>query len=153
MNNIGFALAVLAIVTIAAWAYNINYRTATALDHIAELRGRIAAEREALQVLKVEWAYMNAPERLRSLVASNNEYLRLAPMTPESFGNVAAVPFPPVDEQEALDQLIAQVLVQPFSFGAPRAADSGLPPEASALQTGLAGNEAPLPAPRPRWTE
>jgi hypothetical protein len=87
MNRLAFASA--------TWAYNINYRTKTALGRIDTLRGQIAAEREAAEVLRVEWAYLNAPERLARLVELNSERLKLEPMGPQGFDEVAAVPYPP----------------------------------------------------------
>ena len=95
MSRLGFALAMLAVVAAAAWAYNVNYQTKMALGRIDGLRAEIAAEREAVEVLRVEWAYLNAPDRLARLVAMNNDRLDLVPMGPQHFDEVAAVPFPP----------------------------------------------------------
>ena len=94
MNRFGFALAVLAVVTSAAWAYHINYRTKTTLGRVDKLRNEIAAEREAVEVLRVEWAYLNAPDRLAGLVEMHNAILALEPMSPQSFDEVAAIPYP-----------------------------------------------------------
>jgi hypothetical protein len=95
MNRLAFALSVIAVVASATWAYNTNYRTKTALGRVDELRGKIAAEREAAEVLRVEWAYLNAPERLARLVELNSEWLKLEPMGPQGFDEVPAIPFPP----------------------------------------------------------
>ncbi len=95
MNRLGFALSVIAVVATAAWAYHINYRTKTTLGRVDKLRSQIAAEREAVEVLRVDWAYLNAPDRLARLVARHNGLLGLEPMGPQHFGDVAAIPFPP----------------------------------------------------------
>lgn len=92
-----FALMALAIIAIAAWAYHVNYNTMTMFDRVSSLRAEIANERETLQVLRVEWAYLNAPDRLAALVAQHNEHLKLVPMMPEDFGEMAVVPFPSRD--------------------------------------------------------
>lgn len=94
MNRLGLALAVLAVVASAAWAYHINYNTKTALGRVDRLRSQIAAEREAVEVLRVEWAYLNAPDRLARLVAMHNDLLGLEPMNPNGFDEVATVPYP-----------------------------------------------------------
>ena len=95
MKRLGIAFLVLAVVATAAWAYHVNYRTRVALDHVDTLRSQIAAEREAVEVLNVEWAYLNAPDRLAQLVELNNDVLQLEPMGPQGFDEVAAIPFPP----------------------------------------------------------
>ncbi len=95
MNRLGFALSMIAVVATAAWAYHINYRTKTVLGRDDKLRSQIAAEREAVGVLRVEWAYLNAPDRLVRLAAQHNNLLGLEPMGPQHFDEVAAIPFPP----------------------------------------------------------
>ena len=95
MTRLGFALSMIAVVATAAWAYHVNYRTKTVLGQVDRLRSQIAAEREAVEVLRVEWAYLNAPDRLARLVAQHNDLLRLEPMGPQHFDEVAAIPFPP----------------------------------------------------------
>lgn len=97
----GIAMLVLAIIAIAGWAYNVNYNTMTALDRVSELRRDIAAEHEALQVLRVEWAWLNSPERLNRLAKQYEPQLGLIPLTPAALKHAALVPFPDADEGEA----------------------------------------------------
>ncbi len=94
MKRHALTLLALVILAIAGWAYSINYKTMTALDGVSALRAQIAKERETLQVLRVEWAYLNAPERLASLVARHSDALGLAPLDPAHLGDVDAIPFP-----------------------------------------------------------
>ncbi|HET7410518.1 MAG TPA: hypothetical protein VFJ13_09985 [Paracoccaceae bacterium] len=95
MTRHGPALLALSVLAIAGWTYNVNYDTRAALDRISELRANIADERETLQVLRVEWAWLNAPDRLARLVVEHNDRLALTALTPDAFGYVAAVPYPP----------------------------------------------------------
>ncbi|MEM9058857.1 MAG: cell division protein FtsL [Pseudomonadota bacterium] len=90
----GFALLALTIIAIAGWAYNVNYNTMTAFDRVRDLRSEIAAEREALQVLRVEWAWLNAPDRLERLTAQFAPQLQLVPLVPDVLQHTAVVPFP-----------------------------------------------------------
>jgi hypothetical protein len=85
--------AVLAVV-LATWAYRVNYATQEALDRLADLRARVASEREAIAVLEAEWAYLNRPDRLRALVDRHPE-LGLVPLVPENFGAAAMIAYPP----------------------------------------------------------
>ncbi len=103
MTRLGFALSMIAVVATATWAYHVNYRTKTTLGRVDRLRGQIAAEREAVEVLRVEWAYLNAPERLARLVARHNDLLGLEPMGPQHFDEVAAIPFRPRAPAPAAD--------------------------------------------------
>ena len=95
MTRLGFALSMIAVVATAAWAYHVNYRTKTTLGRVDRLRSQIAAEREAVEVLRVDWAYLNAPDRIARLVAQHNDLLGLEPMGPQHFDEAAAVPFRP----------------------------------------------------------
>ena len=93
--------ALVLVVLCATWAYRVNYATQEALNRVADLRAEIAREREALAVLKAEWAYLNRPDRLRALVTANAEALGLVALSPEQFGEPAMVAFPPEPEPSA----------------------------------------------------
>lgn len=95
MKTILYLSAVVLLAVCATWAYRVNYATQDALNRNADLRAQIADEREALGVLRAEWAYLNRPDRLRELVAANADALGLVELTPEQFGDVTDAPFPP----------------------------------------------------------
>jgi hypothetical protein len=118
MTRHGIALLMLSIIAIAGWAYNVNYNTKAAIERVSSLRAEIAAERETLRVLKVEWAYLNAPDRLARLVAKHNDHLRLVPMGPGAYGISAAVPFPPTRDGETRD-VEAYLSIYPRAGGIP----------------------------------
>jgi hypothetical protein len=152
VSRLGFALAMAAVVAAAAWAYNVNYQTKMALARVDGLRAEIAAEREAVEVLRVEWAYLNAPDRLTRLVAMNNDRLDLVPMGPQHFDEVAAVPFPPSPAPE----LPGKAPGEPTGAPDPEAPDSPAlveatpePPLEISGRTASAGAAIPLPTPRP----
>ncbi len=133
MTRLGFALSMIAVVANAAWASHVNYRTKTTLGRVDRLRVQIAAEREAVEVLRVEWAYLNAPDRLARLVARHNDRLGLEPMGPQHFDEVAAIPFRP---------------------RAPAPAPGGVAPEPEAEMVVVISESvpfvgAPIPMPRP----
>jgi cell division protein FtsL len=136
MKRIGFAVSMIVVVAAAAWAYNINYRTKTALGRVDTLRNQINVEREAVEVLRVEWAYLNAPDRLARLVALQNDRLVLVPLGPQHFGAVAEIPFPqrnPEPEYAVPETEIDATLLA-----------------SRALSTVV--TRAPMPTPRPaRW--
>ena len=142
MSRLGFALALLAVVAAAAWAYHVNYETKTALARVDRLHERIAAEREAVEVLRVEWAYLNAPDRLVRLVAMNNDRLDLVPMGPHHFDEVASVPFPPRPLPRAPGEA-----AEPGSAETP--AEPPEPPLVISERVAPVYAAVPLPQPRP----
>lgn len=119
----------------ATWAYRVNYATQEASNRVADLRGRIAAEREALSVLHAEWAYLNRPDRLAALVKGPGAALGLAPLAPEQFGETAMAPFPP------------EPAVTASAPQAPGAGTPGAGPAAASAADPAAGPAAPSPTP------
>ena len=89
---------------LAFWAYRENYTTRAAQADLRQVQREIGALQEELGMLRAEWAYLNRPERLRALVALNFDRLGLMPMTPDHFGEVDQVAYPPpVPVLSALD--------------------------------------------------
>lgn len=134
MTRLGFALSMIALVAVASWAYHINYRTKLSLGRIDKLRAQIAAEREAVEVLRVEWAFLNSPNRLTRLVLLNTENLGLVPMSPQHFDDVAVIPYG-VPDAHPLPKLPDTVEVAP---------KAEFPPSQAAVVA-----MATLPIPRP----
>ncbi|MEM9147356.1 MAG: cell division protein FtsL [Pseudomonadota bacterium] len=104
MNRIAFTVSILAVVASAAWAYHVNYETAEALDEVRRLERAIEERRERIAVLEVEWARLNAPGRLRRLVALHNNRLLLMPIAPDHYGETAQVPYPPRQTAQLADR-------------------------------------------------
>jgi hypothetical protein len=105
------------VVVCATWAYRVNYATQEAMNRVADLRGEIAAEREAIAVLSAEWEYLNRPDRLARLVKANHATLGLAELGPEQFGEVASAPFPPDPENELAGMVAGVVATKPARTG------------------------------------
>ncbi len=95
-------IAAVLVVGLGYWAYHQTIQTQMADRDVSRLVHQIASERERLGILRAEWAYLNRPDRLRELARINFERLRLLPLAPDQFGNVAQIPFPaPLDAAEA----------------------------------------------------
>lgn len=140
-------LSALVMVAICAtWAYRVNYATQEAMNRVADLEDAIAAEREAMAVLNAEWAYLNRPDRLRTLVAENAATLGLAELTPDSFGTVAMVAFPP--EPEA-PEAVAEAEGAGEAASDPKAAVRPRPAEAKVAAPNPAPNPTAKPVPKP----
>ena len=85
MKQLGYLLAIIAVMGMAFWAYRENYATQTQMGEMSRVRAEITDLREQLGLLRAEWAWLNRPERLRELVDLNFERLRLVPVSPDQF--------------------------------------------------------------------
>ena len=102
MKQLGYLLAIIAVMGMAFWAYRENYTTQTRVGEASRIRAEIADLREKLGLLRAEWAWLNRPERLRELVDLNFERLLLVPLTPEQFIAIPQIAFPdPADAPAA----------------------------------------------------
>ncbi|MGR3742886.1 MAG: cell division protein FtsL [Pseudooceanicola nanhaiensis] len=97
MRGLAYALATLAVIGLAFWAYRENYATQQVLKETRSLQSRIGASQARLNVLRAEWAYLNRPDRLLDLAEINFDRLRLLPLRPDQFGRVDEIAFPPVE--------------------------------------------------------
>lgn len=97
MRGALYFMAAALVAAAAFWAYRVNYEAQEALSRVAELRARLAHEREAIAVLRAEWAYLSAPERLARLLAAHGGELGLSPLTAASYRAAAELPSPPPD--------------------------------------------------------
>lgn len=103
MRSFLYVLTALAVIALAFWAYNENYRTQQALSKTETLQRDIGAARARLRVLNAEWAYLNRPDRLRELAAINFDRLGLIPLRADQFGRIDQVAFPPEPELPILN--------------------------------------------------
>jgi hypothetical protein len=89
-----FVMSALAVMGLAFWAYQENYKTQTAQRQVRELQAQIGAAHSRLGMLRAEWAYLNRPDRLRELAELNFDRLGLLPLMPDAFGRIDQVAYP-----------------------------------------------------------
>ena len=95
MRGLLFVMSALAVMGLAFWAYQENYKTQQAQREVSELQAQIGAAHSRLGMLRAEWAYLNRPDRLRDLATLNFDRLELLPMLPAQFGVASQIAFPP----------------------------------------------------------
>jgi len=78
--------------SLAALAVGLIFLSSTAVqrltDRLDRLQGEIAAEREQIEVLEADWAFLNRPARLEALA---KRYLDLVPARADQFGTLAGI--------------------------------------------------------------
>lgn len=94
MRPLFYILSSLAVVLLAAWAYQENFRTQTALRQAESLQREIGRLRERRAILAAEWAWLTRPDRLRDLSDLNYDRLGLMPLLPAQFARIDEVPYP-----------------------------------------------------------
>ncbi len=102
-------LGLVAVVTAAIWAYRVNYATQAAMADVDRLQREIASEREAIAVLRAEWAYLNRPERLLALSEKNFAALRLMPLDASHYSDPLKVTYPAPEDPLLADLINAAV--------------------------------------------
>ena len=131
MRGALYLLGCALIVAMAFWSYRMNYETQARLDAADQVRRDIADQREAIAVLSAEWAYLNAPARLKRLVETRGASLGLAPMTPDHFADLDEIERPTPDDGMApvaiidLDELGAPVALAPAPVRRPAVVATG----------------------------
>ena len=94
MRGFIFVMSALAVMGLAFWAYQENYKTQQALREVRNLHSEIGGMHSRIGVLRAEWAYLNRPDRLRDLADLNFDRLGLLPILPEAFGTIDQVSYP-----------------------------------------------------------
>ena len=101
MRTFFYIMSCVLVAGFAAWSYNVNLETRTIFAKARLLESSITAEKEKIDVLKAEWAYLNRPERLIRLAEANFGELGLLPLSPDNLADAADVAYP-VDDIDLL---------------------------------------------------
>ena len=94
MRSFFYLLTALAVIGLATWAYRENHLTQQAMNTRTGLQQDIARLEAEIAVQRVEWAYLNRPDRLRALVDVNFDTLQLVPITAEHFAEIGDIAYP-----------------------------------------------------------
>ena len=97
MRGAIYFMAAAGLAAAAFWTYRVNYDAKAAFDRTAALRAEIAAQQEAIVVLRAELAYLSGPDRLRALLDAQGAALDLTSLGGAAFVELSALPFPPPD--------------------------------------------------------
>ncbi|MDX2073884.1 MAG: hypothetical protein SFX19_05920 [Alphaproteobacteria bacterium] len=95
------AIVWIAVLAVSAFGlYSVKFKVQTLRAQIAEVEQQLEVEREGMNVVAAEWAYLNRPDRLQKLAAT---YLQTEETTVQQIAEVVAIPFPQVVEASVAD--------------------------------------------------
>ena len=63
------AAAIAALIASAAYVYGVKYRTIYASEQLVKMRHQIAKEKDAINLLKAEYAHLARPDRLQAIAS------------------------------------------------------------------------------------
>ncbi len=105
-----FNLVLLAVMlAAAAVTYGMKHRAEVAADQVARLEREIAREKDALQLLRAEWAVLTQPGRLQSVIERYDDYFQLSPFSPEQIATIEEIPMRSFGETDQVRELIARL--------------------------------------------
>ncbi len=82
-------LVICALVVAASVVYKIKFDSTLQAEHVAKMRGELRRERDAIAVLRAEWARLDTPRRIQALA---ERHLALQPVTQAQFGDPDQLP-------------------------------------------------------------
>lgn len=95
MRALLYFLGLSAFLTLAGLSYSQNYATRDILSDVDRLRVEIKAKQKQLRALQDEWAYLNRPQRIKTLTVLNYPHLELTRSLPQAPGDFHDLPFLP----------------------------------------------------------
>jgi hypothetical protein len=96
-------LVICALIVAAATVYKIKFDSTVQAARVAKLRTELRRERDAIAVLRAEWARLDTPARIEGLA---QRHLNLKPVAPRQIADFSHLPpRPPADSDPIADML------------------------------------------------
>ena len=93
----------------AAFTFKVKYDSEQAIERVQQLEAQIRKERDAIDILRADWALLSNPRRLERLAELYVDELELAPVDPSQIGTMGDIPmrsqFPPAPKREEFADL------------------------------------------------
>lgn len=127
MMRILHLAAICLLIGSAGYAYSVKYETLYYAEQLAKLKAKVTREREAIAVVKAEWALLNRPERLQRMV---EQHLDLQPMTMQQLARLSEIPNKPERGDEIGRKLESLGLFEPTATPKDKRASEARTPSA-----------------------
>ena len=102
----------------ATWTYAVKHRAERSVAAIDELERRIALEKDTINLLKADWAYLSRPSRLQTLADLYGEELQLQPTEPQQIVHPNELPAAPeIPVGDSIADIIADAMPDSMTTG------------------------------------
>ena len=91
-------LVICALILAASFVYKIKFDSTLQVERVAKLRGELRRERNAIAILRAEWAKLDTPGRIQGLA---DRHLVLRPVQATQFDNLDRLPERPPEAVSA----------------------------------------------------
>src|SRR5499426_4680838 len=91
-------LVIGALIVAASYVYKIKFDSTLQAERVAKVRGELRNERNAIAVLRAEWAKLDAPSRIQGLA---DRHLSLRRIEPAQFDSLDRLPERPAPSAPA----------------------------------------------------
>lgn len=82
-------LVICALILAASFVYKIKFDSTLQAERVAKLAGELIRERDAIAILRAEWAKLDTPGRIQGLAS---RHLQLRPVAPTQFDSFVSLP-------------------------------------------------------------
>jgi hypothetical protein len=109
-------LVIGALILAASFVYKIKFDSTLQAERVAKLRSELRRERNAIAILRAEWAKLDTPARIQGLA---DRHLALQPIKPTQFDNLDRLPerLPAIVPQPGNDPIGAMLAPAPEPTG------------------------------------
>ena len=100
-------LVIGALIVAASYVYKIKFDSTLQAERVAKLRGELRNERNAIAVLRAEWAKLDAPSRIQGLADRHLTLRRIEPTQFDSLDRLPERPGPSAPNADRIGAMLA----------------------------------------------
>lgn len=101
-------LVIGALIVAASYVYKIKFDSTLQAERVAKVRGELRRERNAIAVLRAEWAKLDAPSRIEGLAGRHLTTLRrIEPTQFDTFDRLPERPAPTAPNADPIGAMLA----------------------------------------------
>lgn len=100
-------LVIAALVVAASYVYKIKFDSTLQAERVAKLRHELRRERDAVAILRAEWAKLQAPTRIQGLAERHLKLKSVSSTQFDNFDNLPPRPAPAPSQDDPIAAVIA----------------------------------------------